>query len=465
MKIFPKLLTFALAALLAVSGCAGNKKLDPRTASFPVPAFTPPAIIEETLSGGAKVFLLPDRDIPLVRVYLSFRGGAIFDPPEKAGLSQVTGIAWRSGGTLARTPSEFDDLADSLAIEVGLSLGRQTGAAHLDVLSRDLETGLDLLAELLFTPAFGEERLALAMEQVKGTVLREEENPEALVFREFRRAMYRGTPRGVVPTVATVEAITREDAQKLHGELLKNSAWVIGVVGDFDPEAMKTLLEKRFGSLPGEGPSFIPPPPPAEPEPTMIVVPGKPGQATLLWADLAPSLESPQKTPLDLADYLLGGGGFQSRLMRRIRTDEGLSYSVSSFYSPFREFGVAGVSGQTSSQNLPKVWEIMAEEMKALSSDGVSEEELSRAKESMANSQIFRYRDNASILQRRMGLSLIGLPPDLAEKQFEELKATGREAVREAAKVYRPDSGILVVIGEVEEKNEVFRGFRVIKAE
>jgi zinc protease len=202
---------------------------------------------------------------------------------------------------------------------------------------------------------------------------------------------------------------------------------------------------------------------PVEPEPTMIVVPGKAGQATLLWADLAPSLESPQKTPLDVADYLLGGGGFQSRLMRRIRTDEGLCYSVSSFYSPFREFGVVGVSGQTSSQNLPKVWEIMAEEMKALGSAGVSGEELSRAKESMANSQIFRYRDNASILQRRMGLSLAGLPPDLAEKQFEELKATGREAVQEASKVYRPDSGILVIVGEVDEKNEVFRGFRVIR--
>jgi zinc protease len=463
MKLSMKSLAFALTALFLVSGCAGGKKLDPRTATFPVPDFTPPAIIEETLSGGAKLFLLPDRDVPLVRVYMSFRGGAIFDPPEKAGLSQVAGMAWRNGGTLARTPCEFDDLVDSLAMEIDLSLGRQTGAAHLDVLSRDLETGLDLLSELVFTPAFSEERLDLALEQAKGAILREEENPEALVFREFRRAMYRGTPRGVVPTVATVEAITREDAQKLHGELLKNSAWVIGVVGDFDPKEMKVLLEKRFGSLPGEGPSFIPPPMPVEPEPTMIVVPGKAGQATLLWADLAPSLESPQKTPLDVADYLLGGGGFQSRLMRRIRTDEGLCYSVSSFYSPFREFGVVGVSGQTSSQNLPKVWEIMAEEMKALGSAGVSGEELSRAKESMANSQIFRYRDNASILQRRMGLSLAGLPPDLAEKQFEELKATGREAVQEASKVYRPDSGILVIVGEVDEKNEVFRGFRVIR--
>jgi zinc protease len=195
----------------------------------------------------------------------------------------------------------------------------------------------------------------------------------------------------------------------------------------------------------------------------MVIVPKKMAQATILWADLAPDLESPLKTPLDLADYILGGGGFQSRLMRRIRSDKGLSYSVFSFYNPFREFGVAGVGGQTSSQNLPKVWKIMAEEMNSIGRDGVNQAELSMARDSMANSQIFRYRDNASILQRRMGLSLAGLPPDLAEKQFEELKTTDAAKVGEAAKVYRPSSGILVVVGEVDERDEVFKGFKVIR--
>ena len=108
MRRVANILSLLIAALI-VTGCASGKaKLDPRTATFPRERFTPPAVMEEALPSGVKVFLLEDHDIPLVRLYLSFRGGAVYDPPGKKGLADVLSTLWRTGGTEASDPAAFD---------------------------------------------------------------------------------------------------------------------------------------------------------------------------------------------------------------------------------------------------------------------------------------------------------------------------------------------------------------------
>ncbi|TLN08179.1 insulinase family protein, partial [bacterium] len=265
-----KALLCALIAL-ALLGCAAKKPLEPRSATFGPLKFTPPPISEKVLSGGAKVFLLEDHEIPLVRVFFSFRGGAVYDPPDLAGISSVTAMAWRSGGTLAHPAGELDDLLEDRAIDLGLSIGRQSGTVTLSALKEDLEAGLGFARELIFTPAFDEGRWKVAVKRAKSDILREEEDVEALAFREFRRAMYRGTPRGVTPTLKTVDAMKREDSIGYRERLVSDSGWVVGVAGDFDPARIMALLEENFGKLPGEGGSFQPLLPPPTPEPQIVV--------------------------------------------------------------------------------------------------------------------------------------------------------------------------------------------------
>ena len=140
------------------------------------------------------------REIPLVRLSLTFKGGSVHDPAELAGLAELTGEVWREGGTLSRAPEALDDLLDRNAIQLGVSPGRETGSFSLNALSGDLEQGLDLLSELLHEPGFDEERLGWARERMKDALVRERDAPGALAYRALRAALYKDHPRSIEPT-------------------------------------------------------------------------------------------------------------------------------------------------------------------------------------------------------------------------------------------------------------------------
>jgi zinc protease len=465
MRATAKSTTFAIAravvffaALLTVAGCASTgTKIDPRTASFAQPEFTPLAPGEFTLSGGSKVFLLENRDLPLVRLRISFRGGAVHDPEGREGLSGVTGSAWRTGGTTKHTPEEFDDLLESGGIELGLMVGREFGGASLSVLVPDLDRGLDLLAALIFTPAFDPERFEWTVAKKLEALAREEDSPATLAYRELRRVLYEGHVRGRHPTAETVGMITREEAIELRRRLVEESAWTFGAEGDFDSATLVEKLEARFGALKGDSEAFGTPPPPPKLKPRLVMVDKMLAQTTLVWAGFGPTSIEAGRVPLTLADFVLGGGGFQSRLSKKIRIERGLAYSVGSFYSAYKEFGVLGMQAQTGTDSTATVWGLMTEELARLGSGGVTEGELELARETIANRHIFRFRDPLDIVAERMSLHVRGLPADLTERFYVGLGSTDLEDVGKAAAThYLPNRGVWVLVGDLSSLGDDF---------
>lgn len=455
----------ALPLLLVVfiaASALGADRLDPRAATFPTPVFTPPAPLQSALPSGANLFLAEDHDIGLVRLWFTFIGGSLYDPEGLEGLSEITGAAWRTGGTAGLSPEKFDEALEARGIELNLSLGRETGMASLSLLPRDLEVGLDLLAELLFSPAFDAGRFHLAVADKKDAIRREADDPDALAFRQMRKTLYAGHPRSRQATLASVGAVKLADAVNLHKELLASSAWVVGAVGDFNPATLTEALKKRFGSLSGErGARFAPLPAPKPITPAIVFVPKKLNQTTVVWASLAPGLTSPERAPLDIADFILGGSGFQSRLMRKIRIEKGLAYSVSSFYSPLEEFGVVGASGATATANAGELFRLLSSELKVAGEAGFSQKEIEDAKATEANRFIFRYRDPADQVAERMVLTIKGLPSDLVASHFAALKEVTPESAKGAAGAwFKPGEGVWVVVGEVDQADPVFDGPR-----
>jgi zinc protease len=440
-----------LLVALCLVGCAsGEVRLDPRTAHFAPPEFTPLEPVEFELSGRAKVFLVENHDLPLVRLRMTFRGGEVHDPEGLEGLSSVTGSAWRTGGTTSRTPEEFDDLLEERGIELGLSLGREFGSASLSVLAGDLDRGLDVLAELLFSPALDRERFEWSVKKKLEGLAREEDSPATLAYRELRRVLYRGHVRGRHPTPESVQKITLEDVARLRRSLVEESAWTFGAEGDFNSEGLVAKLEARFGVLKGESQVFAPPPPPPAIEPKLVIVEKKLAQTTLVWADFGPNATSAERAPLELADFVLGGGGFQSRLSRKIRIERGLAYSVGSFYSAYKEFGVLGMQAQTGTESTLEVWGLMNDELGRLGSGGVTPAELALGRETTANRHIFRFRDPMDAVSERMGLHIRALPPDLTERFYRAMQsATVAEVNGAAEKHYRPARGIWVLVGDI----------------
>lgn len=438
-----------LAALCA--GCAGQPtQLDPRSASFPAPAFQPPVPTQARLAGGARTYLLPDHDVPLVRLFLAFRGGSLHDPPEKAGLAQVTSLAWRTGGTEGLSPEALDEALEGKGMQLSVSLGRELGWIGLSVLPGDLGEGLDLLTRIVRAPAFSENRVGWALTQVSERIQREVDDPQALAFRELKRALYRGHPRGVIPTAETVRNVQRGDIVALHRRILKESAWVLGAVGDFDAAALAQELEARFSDLPGSGPAFGALPPPQKPEARVILVRRPLPQSTIVWARLGPARTAPEFYPLEVLDYAAGSGGFQSLLVREIRSNLGLAYSVGTFYEAFPEFGVLGAHAQTKTESTGQVLGLIRSLLQGVAEKGLDALELEEAKQALVNRHIFRYQDPAATVQDQMDLLLEGLPPDLATVYPVRISGVSdREAASAAARYYAGGEGVTVVVGEL----------------
>ncbi|MBI5017351.1 MAG: insulinase family protein [Deltaproteobacteria bacterium] len=405
------------------------------------------------------MFLLPDRDVPLVRVFAVFRGGSVYDPPEKAGLAQVLSLAWRSGGAGGLAPEALDDLLEGRGMDLSLGLGRDKGSASLTVLTADLDQGLDVLARLVREPTFRPDRVEWATAQVKDGIRREVDDPDTLAFRELRRALYRGHPRGVIATEETVGRVTRDDVVALHRRLVTEGTWALGAVGDFDPDALLEALERRFGPLPGEGTGFPPLPAAPEPAPRTVLVPKALPQSTVVWARFGPLRLSPEFYPLDLADYLLGGGGFQSLLVREVRSDRGLAYSVGSFYDAYPEFGVLGVLASTKKESTAEVVELLAAVREGAARRGFSPEDVARGKESLENRYVFLYEDPASSVREQLALAVDGLPLDLPAAYLPSLRAVSTDQVASAARRYFPRvPGVTVVVGDVDPAADAWKG-------
>ncbi len=442
-----------LLAALLLGGCATARRLDPRTAEFPLPAFEPPHPGEIRLSRGAPAYLLEDRDVPLIRLYLGFKGGALYDPADKAGLASVAALAWRTGGVEGFGPEAFDEAVEGRGMNLALALGRDTGWISLSVLPVDLERGLDLLARLVLRPSFDGERFAWAKTRVADRVRRQVDDPQTLAFQELRKALYRGHPRGVEATVETIERVDLEDVVGLHRRLVEDGVWKLGVVGDFDSEPLGALLEDYFGGLPGEGHGFPPLPPPPVPEPRLVLVPRNLPQSTIVWARLGPERTSREFYPLEVADYVLGSGGFQSRLVREIRSDRGLAYSVGSFYEALPTFGVLGTQAQTQTEATEQVVQLMDQVLGEAAEDGLGQDEVDRAREALVNRHVFRYEDSATPVQDQILLSLQGLPPDLPSLYPGGIAAVDPADVASVIrKFYALRNGVTVIVGNADTR-------------
>ncbi len=435
---------------LSCLACTAARGPDPRTATFPPVRFDPPALEQAALSGGVKVFLLEDRTVPLVRIYLAFRGGSLYDPPEKAGLADVTALAWRTGGAGERSPEAFDEELEGRAIELSLGLGREAGWVTLSVLPADVDQGLALLCDLLFRPEFREERVRWAVGQVSERLRREVDDPSSLAFREMRRALYRGHPRGLVPTPETAGRVTRADVVSLWERVVREGEWVAGVAGDFDRAELLGALEARLGALPAAGRGFEEIEPPRPPAPVTILVPRPIPQTTVLWARLGPGRTDADFAPLEVADHVLGSGGFQSRLVREVRSNRGLAYGVGSFYQALPRFGVLGVTAATRSDTALEVLGLLRSIPEEAGRAGLGAEEVERAKEALVNRHVFRYEDPASTVRERLSLELDGLPPDLPGRYVSEIGAVGvPEASGAAARHFGGAPTVTVVVGAV----------------
>lgn len=442
---------------------------DPRTMTFQPVEFSPPEPERVVLDNGMVIYLLEDHELPLVTITATMRTGSWLDPSDKIGLAGMTGVVMRTGGGGGFSAEQVDEELEQFAGDVSIGIGRQSGSASLDVLSKDVDRGLEILAGLLRAPAFEPARVELARLQAIEGIRRRQDNPGSVVSREFTKMLYGSDhPSARESSVDSITRITRDDLIRFHRNTIHPNGMILGVTGDFKRNEMLGLLRKMFGDWKkGTVPELkIPDVPEAELLGLVVRFVGKDtSQTHLRVGHLSIKENDPDYVALAIANDILGGSSFRSRLFNDVRSKRGLAYSVGSrLNTGTHDQGVWLMRAETKLISTQEVIERFVANIERMRVEPVTDAELAEAKEAYVNSFVFSFSSPSAIVSRLIELEYDGLPKDFLQQLRAKVVRLTKEDVLAAAKKHlRPDRLKIVAVGSGETLPKALATFGDVK--
>ena len=356
-----------------------------------IPAAAAPLAHREVLPNGMVLLVAERPTIPLVVVRVYLHAGSVYDPPAAGGLANLT-ADMLTRGTARRSGPELDQAIEFVGGSLEGDAGRDGASLSLSVLKKDLKLGLDLLAEVLLTPAFPEPELKRRSEEIAAAIERSEQDPGTVAAREMALLLYPGHPysRPVAGTVESVKKITRAQIAGFYRENYRPDTAVVAVVGDVTLGEIRRDLLARLGSWSSAAPPRpVIPLAPASPPVESRVIHRNLTQATVSLGRPGIRQDHPDYFPLVVANYVLGGGS-ASRLYTRVREERGLAYSVYSALGPGRYGASYFVGLQTRLDAVDEAVRLTRDEMARMGREEVSPRELALAKSYLIGSYPLR---------------------------------------------------------------------------
>ncbi len=464
--------TWGLALLLLWPCLAGAQNSSssadipnrPEKLTFPALQYAPPdpAQFRVALSSGPVAYVIPDKELPLVNLVMYLRAGTYLDPEGKEGLANLTGYLLARGGTRNQSAEELDERLDFLAARLNSTIGETHGTISLNLLAKDLPEGMEILRQVLTAPRFQTNKLALRKQQKLQEMQQRNDEAEAIESRERRFLAY-GEKFWVnrYETAASVSGLELADLQGFHKRWLHPKNFVVAANGDFNREEMIAKLEKLFQDWPFQGDVS-----PAIPTNTVFAGPGtylvdkevNQGRVAIILPGI--QRDNPDFFPVTVMNDILGGGGFTSRIVNRVRSDEGLAYSAGSQFPGGVYFPATfTASFQSKSRTVAYATSILLEEMKRLAAEGVSDEELATAKASFVQSfpRTFSTKTRtAAIFAEDELTGRYAKNPHYWRDYRSRIEAVTKDNVTLVAQKYlQPDKLVILVVGQ---KSDILQG-------
>ncbi|MGI0489530.1 M16 family metallopeptidase [Pantanalinema rosaneae CENA516] len=417
----------------------------------PLPEITIPDYTRFQLANGMVVYLMEDHEFPLVGGTALIRTGDRFEPAERVGLAELTGTVMRSGGTETYPAAQLNQLLEQKAASVETGISEAAGSAGFSALSEDLESVFGLFAEVLQKPAFAADQLAVAKTQVRGGIARRNDDPNSITSREFTKLIYGAdSPYARITEYATIDPIAREDLINFYRQYYSPDRMILGIVGDFNPQTMRRLIEQKFGNWQPDKPSAnltIPTATQVNQGGIFLVDQPQLTQSNIRMGHLGGLLNSPDYPALTVMNEVLNG--FGGRLFNEVRSRQGLAYSVYGLWSPRYDYpGLFVAGGQTRSEaTVPFIKSVMLELAKIRTAP-VSDTELKVAKDSVLNSFIFNFQEPSQTLSRLLTYEYYGYPKDFLFQYQQGVEATTIADVQRVANKYlKPENIVTLVVG------------------
>ena len=431
----------------------------PRDLVYPPLDFEPPdpTAYRHELDSGAVAYLVEDHQLPLVSVSLTLRAGAYQVPAESAGLASFTGSQMRTGGTTRRNAREFDEEAAFLATQIGSGIGGTSASASVNCLKQNLDASLDMFFEMLKSPGFDEERLEVARSRSLQGLARRNDRLGEILSREFSRLMRGRHFTTVQSTQASVQSISREGMLRFHARNFDPRRMFFAVSGDFDTQDILRRLNSALASgWPSEtvDPGEIPAPT-HEPEAGFYMVDKTSrdvNQSHVVIGHLGILRSHPDVFKVSIMNSVLGGGGFTSRIMVRVRSDEGLAYSAYSRFQPGIYYpGTFRAGFQSRNATCAQAAAIVLEEIERIRQDRVSPEELDTAKNYVIEVFPRFFATAGQVGGTFVGDEFTGREMDYWKRYRERIADVSADDVLDAAQKHlQPDKLLVLAVGDQE---------------
>ncbi len=455
--------SLALAlSLLSAAGMLSAADIPDRPEKLHYPPLTyeppRPADYRVALQSGPIAYIVPDRTLPLVTVSVTVRTGSYLEPKGREGLADFTGNLLVRGGAGSKSAEELEERLAFLAATLNSSIGDDSGSVSLNLLSKDLPEGLALLRDALTAPRFQQDKLDLYRQQAIQAMKQRNDDSATIHARETESLAY-GTNFWACreTTGASVAAITADDLRAFHRQWFHPANFTVAVSGDVDRTAILAKLEELFANWPFTG--VKPGPIPTD---TKMAEPGvyvvnkdvNQGRVTVLLPGV--KRDDPDFPAITVMNDILGGGGFTSRIMNRVRSDEGLAYGAGSSFPGGWTYAHAFQAGfETKSRTVAYATRIVLDEMAHMTEAPVSDEELNTTKRSFIDSFPGTFNTKARIAGQFATDELTGRfakDPEYWQKWRGRIEAVTKDDVSRVAKErLHPDRAVILVVGQKEE--------------
>ncbi|WP_158278743.1 insulinase family protein [Rhodohalobacter mucosus] len=464
LAVLAAMLTACATQEMASEQNGESEAVNPESLDYPeLNSYIVPEIETFELDNGIKFYLVEDNEVPLINLNMIVRAGSFMEPADKVGMASVMTSVMRNGGSEAYPENELNQLLEDKAARIEFGMGFTNGSANLNALKDDFNDLLPVLLDVMMNPLMPQEKIDLAITQRRSSIARRNDDAQQIGFREFEKLIYgEESLQGRQVEHWTLDAITRDDLLAFHSEAFTGENMMIGLVGDFDTEQMKTTLEEVFSAIPaGEQNELDIPDVDYEFDSSIYFVDKEDvNQSVILMGHIGGMRDNPDYAALQAMNEVLSGG-FSGRLFQNVRSDQGLAYAVFGAYGSSALYPGQFYAGLfTQSSSTAEAIEAVRREMEKLQEEPVSQQELDDTRESILNSLVFRNNSRRSVLSQRMSNEYLGLPLDAFDRYIEELRTLTPEDIQRVAREYmRPDQMRILVVGNGSEIGDQLNRF------
>ncbi|TGK18747.1 insulinase family protein [Leptospira fluminis] len=412
-----------------------------------------PKIQELGADPNTRILFLPNSEFPLKTLEISFYAGPSYFPEIECELSDILPETWKKGGTKAHPGQTFAEVWESYGSKMRVQADLDAITVTFSWLSRYDKESKTLIAEFLNQPHFGQEAFEISRLQLSEQIKRRNDNIAALAGRKAMELAYKGKIRGKFSSASGLEKLTSDAVFGYYLNYVSKARKSVLVTGDWKEDTVSAFLNEVLPAPGTGGKKESEPLPQSELEKNLksvgyrnLVVDKGNTQNVVLFLGIGPAHNDPDFYPIQILNYIVGGGGFNSYFMSKIRSDKGLAYSSSSHPVFEKDHSLLFFMTQTKSQTALEVYDLMGEILSEKTFHRITEEELKNAKEAIQNKFIFLFTDSLEILRNEARFREHRMPTDYLRIYRDKIQAVTLEDIKRAGRTYFKREKLTAVI-------------------